>query len=116
LVKSWNTFPYSIGVSGCHGKTTTTSMLSVIMDHAKLDPTILVGGEVDAIGGNVRTGSSPYFITEACEYVESFLHFKPYIAIILNIDSDHLDYYRDIRAYIPVHFLNLPDWCPITDT
>ncbi len=91
------TFPYSIGVSGCHGKTTTTSMLSVIMDHAKLDPTILVGGEVDAIGGNVRTGSSPYFITEACEYVESFLHFKPYIAIILNIDSDHLDYYRDIE-------------------
>ena len=65
-------FPYSIGISGTHGKTTTTSMLSVIMNHAKFDPTVLVGGEVDAIGGNVRTGNSPYFITEACEYVESF--------------------------------------------
>ncbi|MGI6189854.1 MAG: UDP-N-acetylmuramate--L-alanine ligase [Caldicoprobacteraceae bacterium] len=90
-------FPYSIGISGTHGKTTTTSMLSVIMNHAKFDPTVLVGGEVDAIGGNVRTGNSPYFITEACEYVESFLHFKPYIAVILNIDSDHLDYYKDIN-------------------
>ncbi|MBM7582610.1 UDP-N-acetylmuramate--alanine ligase [Caldicoprobacter guelmensis] len=90
-------YPYSIGVSGSHGKTTTTSMLSTILLHANLDPTILVGGELDTIGGNVRIGSSPYFITEACEYVESFLHFKPYIAIILNIDADHLDYFRDIN-------------------
>jgi UDP-N-acetylmuramate--alanine ligase len=90
------TFPYSIGVSGSHGKTTTTSMLSVILNNARLDPTILVGGELDAIGGNVQTGSSPYFVTEACEYVESFLHFRPYIAIILNIDKDHLDYFKDI--------------------
>ena len=90
-------YPYSIAVSGSHGKTTTTSMLSTILLHADLDPTILVGGELDTIGGNVRTGSSPYFITEACEYVESFLHFKPYIAIILNIDADHLDYFKDIN-------------------
>ncbi|SFQ03272.1 UDP-N-acetylmuramate--L-alanine ligase [Caldicoprobacter faecalis] len=89
-------YPYSIGVSGSHGKTTTTSLLSTILLHANLDPTILVGGELDAIGGNVRTGNSPYFITEACEYVESFLHFRPYIAIILNIDADHLDYFKDI--------------------
>jgi len=56
------TYPFSIGIAGSHGKTTATSMLSVIMTHAKLDPTVLVGGEVDAIGGNVRTGNSPYFI------------------------------------------------------
>ena len=90
------TFSYAIGVSGTHGKTTTTSMLSIILDQANLDPTILVGGELDAIGGNVRTGNSNYFITEACEYVESFLKFHPYMALILNIDSDHLDYFRDL--------------------
>jgi len=90
------TFPYSIGVAGAHGKTTTTSMLSIILHHAKLDPTVLVGGEVDDIGGNVRIGNSRYFITEACEYHDSFLHFSPYMAIILNIDKDHLDYFKDI--------------------
>ena len=92
------TYPYSIGVAGSHGKTTTTSMLSIIMQNARLDPTILVGGELDDIGGNVRIGNSRYFITEACEYNESFLHFEPYIAIILNIDEDHLDYYKDIQC------------------
>lgn len=90
------TYPFAVGVSGTHGKTTTTSMLSVVMEQANLDPTILVGGQVDEIGGNVRTGNSEYFLTEACEYVESFLKFHPYIAIILNIDEDHLDYFRDI--------------------
>lgn len=90
------TYPFAVGVSGTHGKTTTTSMLSVIMKEANLDPTILVGGQVDEIGGNVRTGNSEYFLTEACEYVESFLKFHPYIALILNIDEDHLDYFRDI--------------------
>lgn len=89
-------FRFSIGVAGTHGKTTTTSMLSIIMQDAKLDPTILVGGELDAIGGNVRTGNSSYFITEACEYVESFLKFYPYMGLILNIDQDHLDYFRDL--------------------
>lgn len=90
------TYPFAIGVSGTHGKTTTTSMLSIIMEHADLDPTILVGGEVDEIGGNVRTGTSDYFLTEACEYVESFLKFHPYIALILNIDEDHLDYFKNL--------------------
>jgi len=90
------TFPNSIGIAGTHGKTTTTSMLSVILCHAGLDPTVLVGGELDDIGGNVRIGNSDYFITEACEYHESFLHFPPYMAIILNIDIDHLDYFKDI--------------------
>lgn len=87
---------YSIAVSGTHGKTTTTSMLSNIALKANIDPTILVGGQLDAIGGNVRTGKSEYLITEACEYKASFLKFHPYLGIILNIDADHLDYYKDM--------------------
>lgn len=87
---------YNIAVAGTHGKTTTTSMLSHILIDSDVDPTILVGGELDLIDGNVRTGNSEYFITEACEYKGSFLKFYPYIGIILNIDADHLDYYRDI--------------------
>lgn len=87
---------YNVAVSGTHGKTTTTSMISHIIIEADLDPTILVGGELDLINGNVRTGNSEYFVTEACEYKGSFLKFYPYIGIILNIDADHLDYYKDI--------------------
>lgn len=86
----------SIAVSGTHGKTTTTSMVSLILDRAKLEPTILVGGNLAEIGGNVKVGHSRYFITEACEYMDSFLSLKPKIEIILNIDSDHLDYFKDI--------------------
>lgn len=88
---------YNVAVAGTHGKTTTTSMISHITLEANLDPTILVGGELDLIGGNYRIGTSEYFVTEACEYKESFLRFCPYIGIILNIDADHLDYYRDIN-------------------
>lgn len=90
-------FEKAIAVSGSHGKTTATSMLSLVLLNANLDPTIMVGGEVDAIGGNARPGKSPYFIAEACEYKGSFLKFFPYIGIILNIDADHLDYYKDIN-------------------
>ena len=86
----------SIAVSGTHGKTTTTSMVSLILDRAKLEPTILVGGNLAEIGGNVKVGHSRYFITEACEYMDSFLSLKPKIEIILNIESDHLDYFKDI--------------------
>lgn len=86
----------SIAISGTHGKTTTTSMVSLILDRAKLDPTILVGGNLAEIGGNVRVGASQYFVTEACEYMDSFLSLRPRIEIILNIDSDHLDYFKDI--------------------
>jgi len=87
---------YNVAVSGTHGKTTTTSMLSHITLKADLDPTILVGGQLDIINGNVRSGNSEYFITEACEYKASFLKFFPYVGIILNIDADHLDFYKDI--------------------
>lgn len=89
-------FKQSIAVSGTHGKTTTTSMLSHILINANLDPTISVGGELDILGGNVRTGKSDYFLAEACEYKASFLKFHPYIGIVLNVDADHLDYYKDI--------------------
>ena len=97
LGRLMKTYPFALGVSGTHGKTTTTSMLSVIMKEGGLDPTVLVGGQVDGIGGNVRVGKSEYFLTEACEYVESFLKFSPRIAFILNIDEEHLDYFRDIE-------------------
>lgn len=87
---------YGVAISGTHGKTTTTSMMSHVVLEENLDPTILVGGQLDVIGGNVLAGSSDYFITEACEYKESFLKFFPYIGIILNVDEDHLDYYKDL--------------------
>ena len=86
----------SIAISGTHGKTTTTSMVSLILDKAALEPTILVGGNLSEIGGNVKVGHSKYFVTEACEYMDSFLSLRPKIEIILNIDSDHLDYFKDI--------------------
>lgn len=89
-------FENSIAISGTHGKTTTTSMVSLILEHAKLEPTILVGGNLAEIGGNVKVGHSKYFVTEACEYRDSFLQLRPRIEVILNIDSDHLDYFKDI--------------------
>lgn len=90
----------SVAVAGTHGKTTTTSMLSLILKDAGLDPTVLVGGNLQEIGGNVRTGGNEYFVTEACEYMDSFLKLKPTTEIILNIDSDHLDYFKDIEHIV----------------
>ena len=86
----------SIAISGTHGKTTTTSMLSEILMDAKKDPTISVGGMLDAIGGNIRVGGSELFVTEACEYTNSFLSFFPTMELILNIEADHLDFFKDI--------------------
>ncbi|NMB33750.1 MAG: UDP-N-acetylmuramate--L-alanine ligase [Clostridium sp.] len=97
LGKIMEGYPSSIAVSGTHGKTTTTSMISMIMLKAALDPTIHIGGVLDAIGGNTRIGGNNYFLVEACEYVESFLKLRPYMAIILNIEADHLDYFRGIE-------------------
>lgn len=90
-------YKYSVAVSGTHGKTTTTSMLSYILLEGDLDPTISVGGMIDAIGGNIRVGSSEYFVTEACEYTNSFHAFNPQISIILNVDADHLDFFSGIE-------------------
>ena len=89
-------YPQSVAVAGTHGKTTTTSMISHITLEADLDPTISVGGILKAIHGNIRTGQSPVFVTEACEYTNSFLSLRPYIGIILNIDADHLDFFKDL--------------------
>ena len=85
-----------IAVAGTHGKTTTTSMAAEILLEADMDPTISVGGILPSIGGNIRVGGSGTFITEACEYTNSFLSFFPKIGIILNIDADHLDFFKDI--------------------
>ncbi len=85
-----------VAVSGTHGKTTTTSMISEILLQADLDPTLSIGGILKDIGSNMRIGKSGYFVTEACEYTNSFLDFFPRIGIILNIEADHLDFFRDL--------------------
>ncbi len=85
-----------IGISGTHGKTTTTSMAGEILLHAGLDPTLAVGGILKDIGGNMRIGKSGYFMTEACEYTNTFLDFHPRVGIILNIGEDHLDFFKDL--------------------
>ncbi|MCF0132534.1 MAG: UDP-N-acetylmuramate--L-alanine ligase [Blautia sp.] len=86
----------AIAVSGTHGKTTTTSMISHVLMEGNCDPTISVGGILPSIGGNIRIGQSETFVTEACEYTNSFLSFFPTISIILNMDADHLDFFKDI--------------------
>ncbi len=86
----------AIGISGTHGKTTTTSMITHVFLTADKDPTISVGGILDTIGGNIRIGRSENFITEACEYTNSFLNFFPTAEIILNIEADHLDFFKDL--------------------
>lgn len=87
----------TISISGTHGKTTTTSMISVCFLEAHKDPSIQVGAILKQINGNYRVGNSDYFILESCEYVESFLKFHPKTEIILNIDNDHLDYFKDME-------------------
>ena len=86
-----------VAVAGTHGKTTTTSMISEILLKAEADPTLSVGGILKSIGGNIRIGHSDYFVTEACEYTNSFLSFFPKIGIILNVEEDHLDFFKDIH-------------------
>ena len=86
----------TISISGTHGKTTTTSMISVCFMEAHKDPTVQVGAILKQIDGNYRVGNSEYFILESCEYVESFLKFHPRTEVILNIDNDHLDYFKDL--------------------
>ncbi len=110
-------FECPIAVAGTHGKTTTTSMLSLVLLEAKCDPTILVGGELPQIGGNYKIGSNKYLVFEACEYVESFLHFNPFISIITNVEEDHMDYFADlnhiITAFVSFARLNSPLGCII---
>lgn len=86
----------SIAVSGTHGKTTTTSMITHILLQACCDPTVSVGGILKSIDGNIRVGQSDVFLTEACEYTNSFLNFHPRYALILNIEEDHMDFFKDL--------------------
>lgn len=102
----------TICVSGTHGKSTTTSMVSMCFLEARKDPTIQIGASLDTINGNYKVGRSDFFILEACEYVESFLKFHPKAEIILNIDNDHLDYYGsidNIKAAFIKYIKLLPD-------
>ncbi|MCI7323678.1 MAG: UDP-N-acetylmuramate--L-alanine ligase [Lachnospiraceae bacterium] len=89
-------FANSVAIAGTHGKTTTTSMMSEILLAAKADPTITVGGILPSIGGNLRVGSSDIFVSEACEYTNSFLNFRPKYSIILNVEAEHLDFFKDL--------------------
>lgn len=85
-------------VAGTHGKTTTTSMLAEMMIEAGADPTALVGGFLNSIGGNLRDGGDDLFVAESCEYYDSFLRFAPFISVVLNIEADHLDYFKNLEA------------------
>jgi len=86
-----------IAVAGTHGKTTTTSMIAHVLLQGEVDPTISVGGILKKIGGNIRVGHSNIFLTEACEYTNSFLSFLPKIGIILNAEEDHMDFFKDLN-------------------
>lgn len=89
-----------IAISGTHGKTTTTGMLTHIFMECGANPTVTVGGELDIIRGNVHVGGKKYFIAEACEYHQSFLRFFPKVSVITNIEADHLDYFKDLDHII----------------
>lgn len=86
----------SIAISGTHGKTSTTSMIATILNSSTLDPTILLGGQLDSINGNIRLGNKKHLLTEACEYKGNILKYHPTMTIILNMEEEHLDYFRNI--------------------
>ncbi|NLG83430.1 MAG: UDP-N-acetylmuramate--L-alanine ligase, partial [Firmicutes bacterium] len=91
-----SSYPVRIAVAGTHGKTTTTGMIGFVLAELGLDPTVTIGGELPQLGGNLRLGGEKIFLTEACEYVESFLRLAPTIAVVLNIEPDHPDFFRDL--------------------
>ena len=101
----------AVCVSGTHGKTTTTGMIAQMLLDCGLDPAVHIGGRVDALGGSTRVGSERVFVAEACEYAGSFLHMKPTVAVVLNIEEDHLDYYGDIE-HIEEAFYNFCSLVP----
>ncbi len=86
----------AICISGTHGKTTVSSMIAEAMMHLNLDPTVHIGGKLDSMGGGMRIGKKDIFLAEACEFHASFLELRPTMAAILNIEEDHLDYYKDL--------------------
>ena len=88
---------YGIAIAGMHGKTTTTSMVAAVLAAGGLDPTVVVGGRVDAMGSNARLGKSQYLVAEADESDRSFLKLSPILAVVTNIDREHMDCYRDMK-------------------
>ncbi len=102
---------YGIAVAGMHGKTTTTSMLAVVLAAGGLDPTVVIGGRVDAMGSNARVGKSEYFVAEADESDRSFLKLWPILAVVTNIDREHMDCYRDM-ADVERTFIEFLDHVP----
>ncbi|HMI31890.1 MAG TPA: UDP-N-acetylmuramate--L-alanine ligase [Candidatus Limnocylindrales bacterium] len=106
---------YSVAVAGAHGKTTTTSMVGEILSHGSLDPTVIVGGRLMAVGANARLGSGPFLVAEADESDGSFLLLTPTIAVVTNIDAEHLDYYRDL-AHVQETFLDFVNRVPFYGT
>ena len=99
---------YGIAIAGTHGKTTTTSMMSVVLHHAGIDPTAVIGGKLDAFGSNAKLGRGKFLIAEADESDGSFMHLSPTIAVVTNIDADHLDYYSGLDEIkeIFIEFIN----------
>lgn len=99
---------YGIAIAGTHGKTTTTSMMSVVLHHAGVDPTAVIGGKLDAFGSNAKLGRGKFLVAEADESDGSFMHLTPTIAVVTNIDADHLDFYSGIDEIkqIFVDFIN----------
>lgn len=87
----------AVAVSGTHGKTTTTAMISQILIGSKFEPTAIIGGKLPLIGGNSYVGTSDTMVCEACEYVDSFLQITPAVSVILNVDADHLDYFENLE-------------------
>ncbi len=89
-------YKHPISVAGTHGKTTTSSLVTEILLAANAEPTVSIGGMLPSIGGNYKIGSDDYFVLETCEYCDSFLKFNPHSAIILNVDKDHIDYFKNL--------------------
>jgi UDP-N-acetylmuramate--alanine ligase len=102
---------YGIAIAGMHGKTTTTSMVACVLAAGGLDPTVVVGGRVDALGSNARLGSSQYLVAEADESDRSFLKLPPILAVVTNLDREHMDCYRDM-ADVETAFLSFMDRVP----
>lgn len=86
----------SVAVAGTHGKTSTTAMISQVLIGSGFDPSAIIGGKLPAIGGNSYVGESDIIVCEACEYVDTFLELTPYLSVVLNIDADHLDYFKNL--------------------
>ena len=102
---------YGIAVAGMHGKTTTTSMIATVLAAGGLDPTVVVGGRVDALGSNARLGKSQYLVAEADESDRSFLKLSPILAVVTNLDREHMDCYRDM-ADVEEAFVDFMDKVP----